>query len=202
MLRDMRQVLERGEVTEQALREAASALLSRQFLFLRRPRDRDVYRVVVNNHDYFLNLFDALGWGLHRDDESGFLGLLPDDAQAHARLRLVETLMLLCLRLLYEEGMDRFQVRDGCVHVEAEDLLGRYETLLGRKRPVLTEMRALLARLARYGVIEVDDGPSDAALPGLRILPSIRLITDGRVMEQLDAYLPEEDTDTDMETPA
>lgn len=196
MLRDTRHILERhGDVSEEALREAASALLARQFLFLYRPRDRDAYRVVANHFDYYRNLFDALGWSLHRDDDFGFVGLLPAETENFARLKLVETLFVLCLRLLYEEGMDRFEVREGCVYAEAEDLLGRYETLLKRKRPGLTEMRAILSRLARFGLLETEERGAEELLPRLRILPTIRVITDAKVMERLGAYLPEDAAD-------
>lgn len=192
MLRDTRHLLERhGDLDEDSLRQAASLLLGRQFLYLHRPRDRDTYRLVLNHYDYFRNLFDALGWSLHRDDDFGFLGLLPGETENFARLKLVDTLLVLALRLLYEEGMDRMEVQEGCVYAEAEELLGRYETLLRRKRPGLTEMRAILARLARFGLIETDEVHGGDLLPKLRILPGIRVVTDSRVMERLAGYMTE-----------
>jgi hypothetical protein len=186
-----------GDLDEESLQQASSLMLGRQFLYLHRPRDRDTYRLVVNHYDYFRNLFDALGWSLHRDDDFGFVGLLPTETENFARLKLVDTLLVLALRLLYEEGMDRLEVRDGCVYAETEELLGRYETLLKRKRPGLTEMRAILARLARFGLIETDDVQGSELLPRLRILPGIRVVTDSRVMERLAGYMAEGVTDAD-----
>lgn len=198
MLRDTRHLLERhGDLDEESLQQAASLMLGRQFLYVHRPRDRDTYRLIVNHYDYFRNLFDALGWSLHRDDNFGFVGLLPTVTENFARLKLVDTLLVLTLRLLYEEGMDRLEVQDGCVYAETEELLGRYETLLKRKRPGLTEMRAILARLARFGLIETDDIQGSELLPRLRILPGIRVVTDSRVMERLAGYMAEGVTDAD-----
>lgn len=198
MLRDTRHLLERhGDIDEDSLRQAASLMLGRQFLYLHRSRDRDAYRLVVNHYDYFRNLFDALGWSLHRDDDFGFVGLLPAETESFARLKLVDTLLVLCLRLLYEEGMDRMEVRDGCVYAEPEELLGRYEALLKRKRPGLTDMRAILARLARFGLIETDDIHGSELLPRLRILPGIRVVTDSRVMERLAGYMAEGGSEVD-----
>ena len=69
MLRDLRQICERpGDVDADDFRAAARSLLERQFLLLERARDRDHYRLVANHYDYYINLFDALGWTLHRDD--------------------------------------------------------------------------------------------------------------------------------------
>jgi hypothetical protein len=198
MLRDTRHLLERhGDIDEECLRQTAAQILGRQFLYLNRARDRDAYRVAINHYDYFRNLFDAVGWSLHRDDDFGFVGLLPAETENFARLKLVDTLLVFCLRLLYEEGMDRVEVQDGCVYAETEVLLGRYETLLKRKRPGLTDMRAILARLARFGLIETGDTDAGELLPRLRILPGIRLVTESHIMERLSAYQTEPASETD-----
>ena len=189
MLRDLRQVCERpGQAEPADFRAAAAALLRRQFLLLERTGDRDAYRLVVNHFDYFSNLFDALGWTLHRDDTFGLVGLLPGEAEGYRHLRLVDSLMLLCLRLLYEEGMERFEAREGCVFAQAEALLGRYETLLKRKRPLLSDFREILRRLRRYSLIEMQEETEDG-LPVIRILPTIRLVTGDQVQGRIAAYV-------------
>ena len=195
MLRDLRQICERpGSLEPDDFRDAARRLLERQFLLLERGRDRDAYRIVANHFDYFSNLFDAIGWTLHRDDGFGIIGLQPGEAESFARLRLADSLMLLCLRLLYEEGMERFEAREGSVYTQSETLLSRYETLLGRKRPLVTEFRDILARLRRHALIETGDTAEDG-LPGLRILPTIRLVTGTGVQERIHAFLESGDED-------
>jgi hypothetical protein len=189
MLRDLRQVCERDESGEpDDFRAAARALLTQQFLLLERPRDRGAYRLVANHFDYFTDLLDALGWTLHRDDQLGIIGVLPLESEAHARLRLADTLLLLCLRLLYEEGVERFEVRDGAVYTATETLLGRYETLLKRPRPRRPELMDILARLRRHALIEIGD-EDETGLPLLRILPTIRLVTGTRVAERMRAFI-------------
>lgn len=193
MLRDLRQTCERpGAADPEDFRAAARALLDRQFLLLERPRDRVPYRLVADHFDYFVNLFDALGWTLHRDDTFGLIGLMPGEDEGFARLRLMETLVILCLRLIYEEGLERFEAREGSVYTQSETLLGRYETLLGRRRPLVTDYREALARLRRHGLIELGEEAEDG-LPGLRILPTVRLITGTRVQERIAAFLESDD---------
>jgi hypothetical protein len=198
MLRDLRQVCERpGAAQAEDFRAAAAALLKRQFLLLQRPRDRDAYRLVVNHFDYFGNLFDALGWTLHRDDGFGIVGLLPRDAEDYRELRLLDSLLILCLRLLYEEGMERFEARDGCVYTQSATLLGRYEALLGRRLPPLSDYRDALRRLRRYSLIEVEAEDADG-LPALRILPTVRLVTGEEVLKRLAGFAePAEGADRD-----
>ena len=149
---------------------------------------RDTYRLIANHFDYFSNLFDALGWTLYRDDGFSIIGILPGEAESFARLRMVDTLMLLCLRLLYEEGLERFEVNEGSVFTQSETLLGRYEALLGRKRPLITEFRDILAKMRRYSLIEMGDNAEDG-LPGIRILPTIRLVTDSNVQKRIEAFI-------------
>lgn len=198
MLRDLRHVVERSGGTEvEDFRGAASALLQRQFLMLERTRDRDSYRIIVNHFDYFTNLFDALGWTLHRDDNFSLIGLLPSDTETFARLKMVESLMLLCLRLLYEEGMEKFEVTDGCVFTQSEVLLSRYETLLGRKRPLITEFRDVLRTLKRYSMIELGNDAEDG-LPMIRILPTIRLVTGPKVQERIQSFVLSKDEEVEV----
>jgi len=189
VLRDLRQVCERpGSAEPDDFRSAARAVLKRQFLLLERPGDRDPYRLIVNHFDYFANLFDALGWTLHRDDTFGLIGLLPGDAEGFRHLRLADSLLLLCLRLIYEEGMERFEAREGSVYTPSEALLSRYETLLGRKLPPLPDYREILRRLRRYSLIEIGDEAADG-LPVLRILPTVRLVTGDQVQARVAAFL-------------
>jgi hypothetical protein len=189
VLRDLRQVCEHaGGAEPDDFRAAAAAVLKRQFLLLERPGDRDPYRLIVNHFDYFGNLFDALGWTLHRDDRVGLVGLLPGDAEGFRHLPLADSLLLLCLRLIFEEGMERFEAREGSVYTQSQTLLGRYETLLGRKLPTRSDYREILRRLHRYSLIEIGQETEDG-LPALRILPTVRLVAGDQVQARIDAFL-------------
>jgi len=201
MLRDLRQVCERpGAAEPEDFRSAARLVLRHQFLLLERPGDRDPYRLIVNHFDYFVSLFDALGWTLHRDDTFGLIGLLPGDAEGFRYLRLADSLMLLCLRLIYEEGVERFEAREGSVYTPSEALLSRYETLLGRKLPPLSDYREILRRLRRYSLIEIGDEAADG-LPVLRILPTVRLVTGDQVQARVAAFLEANGESTEAPDP-
>lgn len=197
MLRDLHRLCERtSSVEADDFRMAARTILKRQFLLLERNKDREMYRLIANHFDYFSNLFDALGWTLYRDDGFSIIGLLPGDAESFTRLRMVDSLMLLCFRLLYEEGLENFEVSEGSVYTQSEILLSRYEALLGRKRPQITEFREILAKLRRYSLIEMGDDAEDG-LPSIRILPTIRLVTGEKVQEKIDSFIISKESDDD-----
>lgn len=194
MLRDLQRVSDRDEAQEpQQFKAAAARLLKDQFLFRERVGDRAALRLVSDHYGYFDDLFDALGWRIQRDEDFGVIGILPAEGQNHVRFRLLDTLMVLCLRLLYEEGMDRFEVRGGSVFIAASALIECFEARFsGRKLPPKTEFRALLARLRRHGLIEEGD-VGDEGLPELRILPTIRWITGAAVLERIEAFAGDDD---------
>jgi len=197
MLRDLHRLCERNSTLEaDDFRMAARTILQRQFLLLERNKDREMYRLIANHFDYFTNLFDALGWTLYRDDGFSLIGLLPGDSESFTRLRMIDSLMLLCFRLLYEEGLENFEVSEGSVYTQSEILLSRYETLLGRKRPQITEFREILAKLRRYSLIEMGDDAEDG-LPSIRILPTIRLVTGEKVQERIESFISSKENDDD-----
>ncbi len=196
MLNDLKRILDRdSQLQETAMQTAAARLMARQFLLMERPADRPVYALLVSHWDYFNNLFSALGWALHRDDAMGLVGVLPTQQQNHAQLKLLPTMLLLVMRLLYEEGMDRFEVREGAVFVDGEKLLERYLLLFKRDRPNKTDFVAVLRELRQHSIIEwTEDGPD--GLPTLRILPSVRLVTGAEFQERIKAHLsPEQEDD-------
>jgi hypothetical protein len=194
MLRDLQRVAERDtDLGAEPFKAAAARLLRDQFLLRERVGDREALRLVSNHYDYFESLFDALGWSLRRDDDFGVIGILPGEGQTRARLRLLDTLIVLCLRLLYEEGFDRFEVRDGCVFTESQTLIERYESLFtGRSLPPKTELRDLLARLRRQRLIDIGEN-DEQGLPRLRILPTIRWVTGPAVLERVGAFAGQPD---------
>lgn len=193
MLHDLKHLADRYEMDPDELRKAARTLLAKQFLFLSRKQDADAYRIVLNHFNYFHNLFDALGWTLERDEDFDFIGIVPTDTESFVRLKLVDTLLVLCLRLLYEEGMERFDVFEGSVYVDAESLLNRYTVQTKRALPGRTEFNEILKRLRRFGIVEMGEVDPSSGSPRLRILPSIRKVTDGNALDRLTAYLPEEE---------
>ena len=92
---------------------AASQLLSCQFLYADRSGHRDSYFLVAGNLDYFRNLFEAIGWSLIYQPDEAFLGILPQGEERVLRLKLDESLLMLCLRQQYEQKLENFEVESG-----------------------------------------------------------------------------------------
>jgi hypothetical protein len=188
VLSDLKAVLDKVEHAETAdFVNAARSLLDQQFLFVANPRQRTHYHLVTGQIRYFTDLFEALGWSLHWDRDFGFVGIVPDDNESYLALKQDETLILLVLRLLYEEGIEKFEAEDGCVWVDSDEILNRYEVLARRVRPGVTRYREIIALFSRHHLVNKGDAGDLAGLPRLQLLPSLRCVTSPNVLERLEA---------------
>lgn len=190
MLNELRRLLEKHEsLTESDMRGAANALLIRQFLYLDNDKQLSDYRLVTRHVDYYRDLFDALGWQLIVDNDFGYVGILPSDEESYLPLNLEETLFMFTAAQMFEEGIEARQTQNGRVHISSEDLLARFESLTHRDRPKLTDFREILKLLQRHGLIGREEEDLVTRLPRLALLPALRQVAGGQILDRLEAYL-------------
>lgn len=167
---------------------AASQLLSCQFLYADRSGHRDSYFLVAGNLDYFRNLFEAIGWSLIYQPDEAFLGILPQGEERVLRLKLDESLLMLCLRQQYEQKLENFEVESGKAYTSTDELLRLYSNLTGKDIPNETRLKEILSLFSRHGLIE--RGKLDETDPKnvpLRINPTIRQVVVEDYIGQLEA---------------
>lgn len=188
MLSELKKILETVEGVELSdMRQTASVLLDRQFLYADQSRDKKHYHRVISHLSYFTNLFDALNRRIVYDHDFGFVGTLPQDGTKVVQLPYEEAIMLLCLRLLYEEGVEKFESRHGSVFTDSEVLLNRYVSLARRDRPIFGKLREILKSFGKFGLIELHE-ESERLIP-IQVRPAIRLVTTEGYIAQLEEYL-------------
>ncbi|MEN8220180.1 MAG: DUF4194 domain-containing protein [Pseudomonadota bacterium] len=193
MLKELKKISERyQDYTADDYKKATAVLLDRQFLYGDKKPDRKYYLTILRELDYFIDLFDALGWRLVNEPDFQFMGLLPDEEQSYLNLRLEETLLLLCLRLLYEEAIKNFKVEQGIALESSESLLNRYEAITGRKRPTLTHFKDILSLFSRHSIL--DKGEEMDKTIKISIRPAIRLVTPAAYFKRLEDFLEHETT--------
>ncbi|BBB30220.1 DUF4194 domain-containing protein [Neptunomonas japonica] len=155
MLGDLQKIISRSDQYEAAdFSHAANLLLTNQFLHADRSSHRDSYFLISSHIDYFTNLFAAIGWSFIYQPDEAYLGILPQDSERNLKLRLDESLLLLCMRQQYEEKLEKFEVDSGKAYTNINELLSLYENLTGKEIPNETRMKEILSLFARHGVIE------------------------------------------------
>lgn len=195
MLSDLQKIISRSDQYDAAdFTRAANLLLTSQFLYADRPSHRDLYFLVASHVDYFTNLFEAIGWSFIYQPDEAYLGVLPQGEERNLKLRLDESLLLLCLRQQYEEKLENFEVESGRAYSTTDELLSLYENLTGKEIPNETRLKEVLSLFTRHGVIERGKAhETDPKNIPLSILPTIRQVVVEDYIGQLEALC---DTDT------
>ncbi len=195
MLGDLQKIIGRSDQYQASdFNRAANQLLTNQFLYAERPGHRESYFLVASHVDYFTNLFEAIGWSFVHQPDEAYMGILPKGEERFMRLRLDESLLLLCVRQQYEQKLESFEVEAGQAYTSTDDLLTLYENLTRKEIPNETRLKEILSLFSRHGVIE--RGKADEMDPKnipLKINPVIRQVVVEDYIRQLEALCdPEE----------
>lgn len=155
MLGDLQKAVSKnGKQTAEDFVAAANLLLTSQFLFAERPSHRESYFLISEHVDYFRNLYEAIGWSLVYQPDEAYVGILPKGEQRFMRLRLDESLLLLCLRQVYEQKLEQFEIEAGQAYSSTDQLLSIFENLTGKELPNETRLKEIISLFVRHGVVE------------------------------------------------
>ncbi|WP_415881739.1 DUF4194 domain-containing protein [Neptuniibacter sp. QD34_54] len=200
MLGDLQKIIGRSDQYQASdFSRAANQLLTNQFLYAERPGHRESYFLVASHVDYFTNLFEAIGWSfIHQPDEA-YMGIIPKGEERFMRLRLDESLLLLCIRQQYEQRLESFEVEAGQAYTSTDELLTVYENLTRKEIPNETRLKEILSLFSRHGVIE--RGKPDEMEPKnipLKINPVIRQVVVEDFIRQLEGLCESNEQDGEV----
>lgn len=187
------------DVDEDELKAAASALLSRQFLYRMKGRHRKYFEIVTRFQTYFYNLMDAVGHQLLVEEDRGFVGIVP--VNYTRMMSLDETLLLFAIRFFYDEEISAFNANeDGSVSISLEDFEVRYERFTQRPLPRSKgDFQQLIGHFVRYGIVEYGPDENTPEIERVRILPSITALLTGDVTKRIEVYMRASDIETQIE---
>ena len=143
MLSDLEAVLDREANRSRRLDDlqaAADMLLARQFAYSGDRGTSRMVAIVLVNRGYFENLMAALGRRLVIDDRIGMVGALPTGGRGR-RLPIEDTLLLLTMRLVYQEGLSGRLTEQGEVAPSTEEVMAKLEELSRRNRSELPRLK-------------------------------------------------------------
>lgn len=196
MLGDLQKIISRSDQYDAAdFARAANLLLTSQFLHADRSSHRDSYFLIASHVDYFTNLFEAIGWSMIYQPDEAYLGILPQGEERNIKLRLDESLLLLCLRQKYEEKLENFEIDSGRAYITSDEWLSLFENLTGKEIPNETRLKEIISLFTRHGIIE--RGKLSETEPKnipLSILPTIRQVVVEDYIGQLEALCDTENS--------
>ncbi len=178
MLSDLQKIISRSDkYQEDDFVRAANLLMTNQFIHADRNSHRESYFLISSNVEYFKNVFAAIGWSFIYQPDEAYLGILPQGNERNLKLKLDESLILLCMRQLYEQKLEGFEIENGRAFTSSNELLGLYETLTAKEIPNETRTKELISLFSRHGLVE--RGKPDESDPKnnfFSVLPTIRQV--------------------------
>lgn len=192
---DSNALLEPTGLPDKAKRDlprVVNRLLGQTFLYQDIDADKDDYYFVHRHRDVIEALLQLAGFSLKHDDYHRIFQAVSDFSYCRAHYRLDETLMIVVLRKLYEERVERLSLATDPV-VTVGEVREEYRTITGKQRDLgVTQYETLLRRLRSMGLIDTLDGKTidvHRAEARLRLRGSIRLILPVQSADEMEAWL-------------
>lgn len=162
-------------------------------------RTNEEYSVTERYLDFIRAWFDVAGWDLHRDTSLGVISISNRLGYNRMRMDKTTTMLLLSLRLAYEEEREKLSLRKEVV-VSIRSILDRLMTIgVIDKKLSDRALRDGINLLGNFRIIQRLDGPADDLSTRLIIYPTILFAIDNqritKLVQALQYSAEEEDED-------
>lgn len=167
-------------VPKEKFRQNANKLLNECFILKNCADTKNCYYFILREKELFRAFFDLLGYDLSIHEEYGVIALNNQFGTGRMRLRLLDSIILLLLRLLYLEKSKELSQTEQIV-IAVDELYDRYRNLRNQ-RLKQWDMRVTLGLMKRYHIISNLD--TDMGNPDTRLIiyPSVILALDNTAL--------------------
>lgn len=157
-------------------RSAANKLLNNCFLIKKNSKTKNDYIFVLQHQQLFEEYFDLLGYKILVNEMQGVAGLININGTGRLRLKKMESIILLILRLLYIEKKKGLSLSDH-VMVTSGEIQDKFALLNIKSKTVIdkTSFKESIRVLKRFNItINLD---TDIFMPECRLIiyPSVLL---------------------------
>ena len=192
---DLDPLLSSAGLTEKARRDVPrviNRLLGQTFLYQDVDGDKDDYYFIHRHRQVFESLLHLTGFNLLHDDYHRIFQAVSEYSYSRARYPLDQTLMILVLRKLYDEKVERLSLANDPVVTIAE-VREEYRTITGKERTLgVSQYKDLLTRLRSMGLVDTLDGRIIDVRNGdarLRLRGSVRMILPIQTVDEMEAWV-------------
>lgn len=195
MFNEVRLAIANGQLEEDALTEASSYLLRKQFLFRHEARDKKHYLLIERHLTLFDKAMRFFGGELVMNHEAGYVGYVPN--KPFSTMDLTQTAILLTLRLIYHEEKIKGASEFAYITVSGSQFLTQYklwtqrQDLEGSKTQFYKTLQPLKSKsIIRFGDVEDEE----TELKEIIILPTIEAVINQayaiQLIQDLQAQMP------------
>ena len=167
-------ILKESVTQKEKFRIAANKLLNNCFIIKKKEDTRNDYIFIVQNKSLFVEYFDLLGYKLEINDLQGVVALTSLNGTGRLRLKKIESIILLILRLLYIEKRKELSLNEEVIvlsdEIQAKYNMLKIDTKLNLDKTVFRDTIRLFKRFNIISNLDSDVAISDARI---RIYPSV-----------------------------
>ena len=184
-----RQATQDPNFSAEQLTETANRLLHRQFVARDDFGGAVHFDRIASNLDYFKDLFASFGFRFIFNDMWGYAGFVSPTAYNNARVPTQETIVLLCLRQLYDEGAEKgyFVGSSAQILVEEEEIQTVFSSI-GSRSLKPGELRSILTSFKRKGLVSFDQNHSLQVSADIYIRPTITEVVDSSFLARIEVW--------------
>lgn len=167
-------VFTESQVQKEKFRAAANKLLNSCFIIKKKEDTRNDYIFILQNKELFIEYFDLLGYKIDINENQGVVALTNINGTGRLRLKKIESIILLILRLLYLEKRKELSLTDDVV-ILTDELHQKYNMLKIEAKANLdkTSLRETIRLFKRYNIVKVIDRDVTLSDARIKIYPSV-----------------------------
>jgi hypothetical protein len=172
-------------------RKIMNRLMSTGFILRRKEQTKSDYYFILRHRSVFERYLDVLSYQIDINEEYGVIQLLNRENYNHLQLTMHESIILLILRILFDEKKRELSLTD--VVVNMGDIQEKYLSMQIRSEQIgKTVMGNALKKFRRYSLVELLDGNNireeSRVLIYDSIMMAVRVDDIKRVSELLERY--------------
>lgn len=192
-----------GNISKDKFRLYANKLLNECFILKNCEETRACYYFIMKEREIFSAYFDYLGYDIIISEEYGVICLNNSYGTGRLKLKMLESIILLILRIIYIEEQKKL---NDSVIICIDEVYDRYYSLRA-EHLTKTNMRSAMSLLKRYHIIKNIDSDMGNHDTRIQIYPSVILSIDSSELNKiyensknkLNTYVNGGETDVDEE---
>jgi hypothetical protein len=161
-------------VQQEKFRATANKLLNTCFIVKKREETRNDYVFILQHRDMFREYFGLLGYQIEINETQGVIALVNKSGSGRLRLRKIESILLLIVRLIYIEKKKELSLVEEVI-VLTDEINQKYSMLQINAKSTLdkTTLRDTIRLFRRFNLLAPIDRDVTASDARIKIYPSI-----------------------------
>lgn len=203
------EILKESVIQKEKFRTTANKLLNHCFILKKKDDTRNDYIFIVQNRELFIEYFDLLGYRIEINEMQGVVALTNVAGTGRIRLRKIESIIILILRLLYIEKRKELTLNEEVI-VLSDEIHEKYNMLKIEAKTNIdkTVFRDTIRLFKRFNIVSNLDSDVTMSDARIKIYPSVLFAVPNdnltllynAINEKLNKYMNGGDQNDDEET--